>query len=164
MEKGKDVVILMYSLIRIARGYENPMRGRLIRSGGINTKAITETRKLFGSVRNVEDGGSLTILATCLIETESRMDDVIFEELKGTGNMEVRLDQLLAEQRIYPAIHIPQSGTRNDDRLYHPDELPRVLDIRRHLAALPIGEAIETLLSGLSKTKTNAELLLKGLR
>ena len=164
VEQGKDVVILLDSLTRLARGYNNSMRGGPIGSGGISPKAITETRKFFGAARNVEDGGSLTILATCLIETESRMDDVIFEELKGTGNMEVRLDQLLAEQRIYPAIHIPQSGTRNDDRLYHPDELPRVLDIRRHLAALPIGEAIETLLSGLSKTKTNAELLLKGLR
>ena len=140
------------------------MRGGPIGSGGISPKAITETRKFFGAARNVEQGGSLTILATCLIETESRMDDVIFEELKGTGNMEVRLDRELAEQRIYPAIHIPQSGTRNDDRLYHSEELPRVLDIRRHLAALPIGEALETLLRGLAKTKTNTELLLKGLR
>ncbi|MDB4412194.1 transcription termination factor Rho [Akkermansiaceae bacterium] len=164
VEQGKDVVILLDSLTRLARGYNNSMRGGPIGSGGISPKAITETRKFFGAARNVEGGGSLTILATCLIETENRMDDVIFEELKGTGNMEVRLDQLLAEQRIYPAIHIPQSGTRNDDRLYHPDELQRVLDIRRHLAALPIGEAIETLLGGLAKTKTNTELLLKGLR
>ena len=140
------------------------MRGGPIGSGGISPRAITETRKFNDAARNVDGGGSPTILATCLIETENRMDDVIFEELKGTGNMEVRLDQLLAEQRIYPAIHIPQSGTRNDDRLYHPEELQRVLDVRRHLAALPIGEAIETLLGGLSKTKTNTELLLKGLR
>ena len=87
----------------------------------------------------MEEGGSLTIVATCLIETESRMDDIIFEELKGTGNMEIRLDRELAESRIYPAIHIPQSGTRNDDRLYHPEEMERVIEIRRSLTTLPIG-------------------------
>ena len=92
------------------------------------------------------------------------MDEVIFEEFKGTGNMEVRLDRELAERRVYPAIHIPQSGTRNDDRLYHPDEFIKVLDIRRQLAQLPIGDAIETLLKNLRATKTNAELLLRGLR
>lgn len=164
VEQGKDVVILLDSLTRLARGYNNSMRGGPIGSGGISPKAITETRKFFGAARNVEQGGSLTILATCLVETESRMDDVIFEELKGTGNMEVRLDRELAEQRIYPAIHIPQSGTRNDDRLYHPEEFPRVLDIRRHLAALPIGEALQTLLNSLARTNTNTELLLKGMR
>jgi transcription termination factor Rho len=164
VEQGKDVVILLDSLTRLARGYNNASRGGPIGSGGVSPKAITETRKFFGAARNVEEGGSLTILATCLIETENRMDDVIFEELKGTGNMEVRLDRELAEQRIYPAIHIPQSGTRNDDRLYHPDELPRVQEIRRHLASLPIGEAIETLLRNLARTKSNTELLLQGMR
>lgn len=164
VEQGKDVVILLDSLTRLARGYNNASRGGPIGSGGISPKAITETRKFFGAARNVEEGGSLTILATCLIETESRMDDVIFEELKGTGNMEVRLDRELAEQRIYPAIHIPQSGTRNDDRLYHPDELSRVQEIRRHLASLPIGDAIETLLRNLARTKSNTELLLQGMR
>ena len=164
VEQGKDVVILLDSLTRLARGYNNASRGGPIGSGGVSPKAITETRKFFGAARNVEEGGSLTILATCLIETENRMDDVIFEELKGTGNMEVRLDRELAEQRIYPAIHIPESGTRNDDRLYHPDELPRVQEIRRHLASLPIGEAIETLLRNLARTKSNTELLLQGMR
>ena len=164
VEQGKDVVILLDSLTRLARGYNNASRGGPIGSGGVSPKAITETRKFFGAARNVEEGGSLTILATCLVETESRLDDVIFEELKGTGNMEVRLDRELAEQRIYPAIHIPQSGTRNDDRLYHPDELPRVQEVRRHLASLPIGEAIETLLRNLARTKTNTELLLQGMR
>ena len=106
----------------------------------------------------------MTVLATALIETESRMDDVIFEEFKGTGNMEVRLDRELAERRVFPAIHIPQSGTRNDDRLYHPDEFVKVLDLRRQLAQLPVGDAIETLLKNLRATKTNAELLLRGLR
>ncbi len=164
VESGKDVVILLDSLTRLARGYNNASRGGPIGSGGVSPKAITETRKFFGAARNVEEGGSLTILATCLIETENRMDDVIFEELKGTGNMEVRLDRELAEMRIFPAIHIPQSGTRNDDRLYHADEFPRVQEIRRHLASLPVGEAIETLLKNLGKTETNAELLLKGMR
>lgn len=164
VEQGKDVVILLDSLTRLARGYNNAINGGPIGSGGISPKAITECRKFFGAARNLEEGGSLTILATCLIETESRMDDVIFEELKGTGNMEVRLDQQLAEQRIYPAIHIPQSGTRNDDRLYHAEELPRVLEIRRHLASLPVGEAIDTLLRNLARTKTNTELLLQGMR
>jgi len=164
VEQGKDVVILLDSLTRLARGYNNAISGGPIGSGGISPKAITECRKFFGAARNLEEGGSLTILATCLIETESRMDDVIFEELKGTGNMEVRLDQQLAEQRIYPAIHIPQSGTRNDDRLYHAEELPRVLEIRRHLASLPVGEAIDTLLRNLARTKTNTELLLQGMR
>jgi transcription termination factor Rho len=164
VEQGKDVVILLDSLTRLARGYNNAISGGPIGSGGISPKAITECRKFFGAARNLEEGGSLTILATCLIETESRMDDVIFEELKGTGNMEVRLDQQLAEQRIYPAIHIPQSGTRNDDRLYHAEELPRVLEIRRHLASLPIGESIDTLLRNLARTKTNTELLLQGMR
>ena len=106
----------------------------------------------------------LSILATCLVETENRMDDVIFEELKGTGNMEIRLDRDLAERRIYPAIHIPQSGTRNDDRLYHAEEMPRVIDLRRQLAGLPVGEAVEVLMNQLSKTSSNAEFLLKGLR
>ena len=164
VEKGNDVVILLDSLTRLARGYNNASKGGPIGSGGISPKAITETRKFFGAARNVEEGGSLTVLATCLIETESRMDDVIFEELKGTGNMEVRLDRELAEQRIYPAIHIPQSGTRNDDRLYHPDELARVQELRRHLASLPIGDAIDTLLRNLARTKTNTELLLQGIR
>lgn len=164
VEQGKDVVILLDSLTRLARGFNNAVRGGPIGSGGVSPKAITETRKFFGAARNVEEGGSLTILATCLVETESRMDDVIFEELKGTGNMEVRLDRELAEQRIYPAIHIPQSGTRNDDRLYHPDELPRVQEIRRHLASLPIGDAIDKLLQNLAQTKTNTEFLLRGMR
>ena len=124
--------------------------------------ALQKSRKFFGTARNVEEGGSLTILATALVETESRLDDVVFEEFKGTGNMEVRLDRELAERRVFPAIHIPQSGTRNDDRLYHPDEFLKVVDVRKQLAGLPIGDAIETLLKNLRATKTNAELLLRG--
>ncbi len=164
VEQGKDVVLLLDSLTRLARGHNAANQGGPIGSGGVSPVALQKSRKFFGNARNVEEGGSLTILATALIETESRMDDVIFEEFKGTGNMEVRLDRELAERRVFPAIHIPQSGTRNDDRLYHPDEFIKVLDIRRQLAQLPIGDAIETLLKNLRATKTNAELLLRGLR
>jgi len=164
VEQGKDVVLLLDSLTRLARGHNSASQGGPIGSGGVSPIALQKSRKFFGNARNVEEGGSLTVLATALIETESRMDDVIFEEFKGTGNMEVRLDRELAERRVFPAIHIPQSGTRNDDRLYHPDEFVKVLDIRRQLAQLPIGDSIETLLKNLRATKTNAELLLRGLR
>ena len=164
VELGKDVVLLLDSLTRLARGHNNSQRsGGPIGSGGLSPAALQQSRKFFGAARNCEEGGSLTILATALVETESKMDDVIFEEFKGTGNMEVRLDRELAEQRIYPAIHIPQSGTRNDDRLYHPDEMAKVLEIRRQLASLPVGEAIETLLKNLARTSNNTELLLSGL-
>ncbi len=164
VELKRDVVLLLDSLTRLARGHNSAMQGGPVGSGGINPVALQKSRKFFGTARNVEEGGSLTILATALIETEARMDDVIFEEFKGTGNMEIRLDRELAERRVYPAIHIPQSGTRNDDRLYHPDEMVRVLDIRRQLAQLPIGDAIEVLMSNLRATQNNAELLLRGLR
>jgi transcription termination factor Rho len=164
VEMGKDVVLLLDSLTRLARGHNSAMQGGPIGSGGLSPVALQKSRKFFGTARNVEEGGSLTILATALVETESRLDDVVFEEFKGTGNMEVRLDRELAERRVYPAIHIPQSGTRNDDRLYHPDEFLKVVDLRKQLAGLPIGDALETLLANLKATKTNAELLLRGLR
>ena len=164
VEQGKDVILLLDSLTRLARGHNSAMQGGPIGSGGVSPVALQKSRKFFGTARNVEEGGSLTILATALVETESRLDDVVFEEFKGTGNMEVRLDRELAERRVFPAIHIPQSGTRNDDRLYHPDEFLKVVDIRKQLAGLPIGDAIETLLSNLKANKTNAELLLRGLR
>jgi len=163
VELGKDVVLLLDSLTRLARGHNNAQSSGPIGSGGINPAALQKSRKFFGAARNVAEGGSLTILATALVETESRMDEVIFEEFKGTGNMEIKLDQDLAERRIYPAIHIPQSGTRNDDRLYHPDEMRAVLEIRRVVAALPVGDSIMTLLKALEKTQNNTELLLKGL-
>lgn len=164
VEQKRDVVLLLDSLTRLARGHNSASQGGPIGSGGVSPAALQKSRKFFGNARNVEEGGSLTVLATALVETESRMDDVIFEEFKGTGNMEVRLDRELAERRIYPAIHIPQSGTRNDDRLYHPDEFAKVVDIRRQLAQLPVGEAIETLMKNLAVTKSNTELLLRGLR
>ncbi|MDB9741801.1 transcription termination factor Rho [Akkermansiaceae bacterium] len=164
VEQKKDVVILLDSLTRLARGHNNAQSGGPIGSGGVNQNAMQKSRKFFGTARNVDEGGSLTVLATALIETESRLDDVIFEEFKGTGNMEIRLDRDLAERRIFPAIHIPQSGTRNDDRLYHPDEFRKVVEVRKHLAALPVGEAIEVILRQLEGTQTNAEFLMRGLR
>jgi transcription termination factor Rho len=164
VEQKRDVVVLLDSLTRLARGHNSAMQGGPVGSGGISANALQKSRKFFGNARNVEEGGSLTILATALVETESRMDDVIFEEFKGTGNMEVRLDRELAERRIYPAIHIPQSGTRNDDRLYHDDEFPKVIEIRRQLAQMPVGEAIQTLIKNLGATQNNAELLLRGMR
>jgi transcription termination factor Rho len=164
VELGKHVVLLLDSLTRLARGHNSAMQGGPIGSGGVSPVALQKSRKFFGTARNIENGGSLTILATALVETESRLDDVVFEEFKGTGNMEVRLDRELAERRVFPAIHIPQSGTRNDDRLYHPDEFKKVIDVRKQLAALPIGDALVTLLDNLKPTKTNAEFLLRGLR
>ena len=164
VELDKHVILLLDSLTRLARGHNSAMQGGPIGSGGVSPAALQKSRKFFGTARNIENGGSLTILATALVETESRLDDVVFEEFKGTGNMEVRLDRELAERRVYPAIHIPQSGTRNDDRLYHPDEFKKVVDVRKQLAGLPIGDALVTLLDNLKKTKTNAEFLLRGLR
>ncbi len=164
VEQGKHVVLLLDSLTRLARGHNSAMQGGPIGSGGVSPAALQKSRKFFGTARNIEDGGSLTILATALVETESRLDDVVFEEFKGTGNMEVRLDRELAERRVFPAIHIPESGTRNDDRLYHPAEFVKVVDVRRQLAGLPIGDALVTLLDNLKPTKTNAEFLLRGLR
>lgn len=165
VELRKDVVILVDSLTRMARGYNNqqPGKGRTM-SGGVDTKALAKPRKFFGSARNVEEGGSLTILATALVETQSRMDDLIFEEFKGTGNMEVHLDRSIAEQRIFPAIHIIKSGTRREELLYHPDEYERVVQIRRQLSELPASEAMEVLASNLQHTRSNAELLLAGLK
>lgn len=164
VENQRDVILLLDSLTRLARGYNAAAAAGPIGSGGVSPVALQKSRKFFGAARNVEEGGSLTIVATALVETEARMDDVIFEEFKGTGNMEIRLDRDLAERRIFPAIHIPQSGTRNDDRLYHPDEFIKVLEIRRQLAQLPYGEAIELLLKQMKTTQNNAELLLRGLR
>jgi transcription termination factor Rho len=165
VELKKDVVILLDSITRLSRGYNNlqPSKGRIM-SGGVEAKALTKPKKFFGSARNVEEGGSLTILATALVETGSRMDDVIFEEFKGTGNMELHLDRSLVEKRLYPAIHVLQSGTRREDLLYHPEEWEKVQLLRKAMAALPPIEAMEKLIENLEATKTNAELLLSGLR
>ena len=164
VEQGKNVIIMLDSLTRLSRGYNANQIGGRIMSGGLGSNALERPRKFFGSARNVEEGGSLTIIATCLVDTESRMDEIIFEEFKGTGNMEIRLDRELSERRIYPAISIPQSGTRNDDRLYHPDEFTRIQQLRRQLAILPGWEALETLLKNIKRTQNNAELLIGGIR
>jgi transcription termination factor Rho len=165
VEMRKDVVILLDSLTRLSRGYNNlqPNKGRMM-SGGVEAKALIKPKKFFGSARNVEEGGSLTILATALTETGSRMDELIFEEFKGTGNMELHLDRALQEKRIYPAIHPMLSATRREELLYHPEEWERVLMLRKTMAALPPLESMEKLIDNLHATKTNAELLLSGLR
>ena len=163
VEQGKDVIIMLDSLTRLSRGYNANQTGGRIMSGGLGSNALEKPRKFFGAARNVEEGGSLTIIATCLVDTESRMDEIIFEEFKGTGNMEIRLDRELAERRMFPAISIPQSGTRNDDRLYHPDEFSRILQVRRQLASHPGWEALELLLKNIRRTQNNAELLISGL-
>ena len=165
VELGKDVIILLDSITRMARAYNNlqPKKGRTM-SGGVDAKALAKPRKFFGSARNVEEGGSLTILGTALIETYSRMDDLIFEEFKGTGNMELHLDKSMAELRIFPAIHIVKSGTRREELLFHPEEYARVVQLRRQLSELPSAEAMEILVSNLVHTRSNAELLLTGLR
>lgn len=165
VELKKDVVLLLDSITRLSRGYNNlqPGRGRIM-SGGVESKALTKPKKFFGSARNVEEGGSLTVLATALTETGSRMDQVIFEEFKGTGNMELHLDRGLQEKRIYPAIHPLLSATRRDELLYHPEEWERVLMLRRAMAELPALEGMEKLIENLQATKTNAELLLSGLK
>ena len=165
MEMKQDVVLLLDSITRLSRGYNNlqPGRGRIM-SGGVEAKALIKPKKFFGSARNVEEGGSLTVLATALTETGSRMDELIFEEFKGTGNMELHLDRALQEKRLYPAIHPMLSATRREELLYHPDEWERVLMLRKTMAELPPLEAMEKLIDNLHATKTNAELLLSGLR
>jgi len=165
VELKKDVVILVDSVTRLSRGYNNNVKGKgRTMSGGVDSAALARPKKFFGSARNVEEGGSLTILATALVETHSRMDDLIFEEYKGTGNMEIYLDRSIMEQRIFPAIHITKSGTRREELLYHPDEYERILQLRRQLMEIPASEAMQILALNLETTKTNAELLLAGLK
>jgi transcription termination factor Rho len=165
VEMKHDVVLLLDSLTRLSRGYNHLESGKgRIMSGGVEAKALIKPKKFFGSARNAEEGGSLTVLATALTETGSRMDELIFEEFKGTGNMELHLDRALQEKRIYPAIHPLLSATRREELLYHPDEWDRVLMLRKAMAALPPLESMEKLIDNLHATKTNAELLLTGLR
>ena len=166
VELGRDVIILLDSITRMARAYNNlqPSKGGRTMSGGVDAKALARPRKFFGSARNTEEGGSLTILGTALIETRSRMDDLIFEEFKGTGNMEIHLDRSIAEMRVFPAIQIVKTGTRREELLLHPDEYERIVTLRRQLSELPAGEAMEVLVSNLQHPKSNAELLLTGLR
>ncbi|HLB32985.1 MAG TPA: transcription termination factor Rho [Chthoniobacterales bacterium] len=165
VELGHDVVILIDSITRLSRGYNNAIKGKgRTMSGGVDSKGLERPKRFFGSARNVEEGGSLTILATALVETKSRMDELIFEEYKGTGNMEIYLDRSIADQRIFPAIHLTKSATRREELLYHPDELERITKLRRQLFELPAVEAIQILMENIEVTETNAELLLAGLR
>jgi transcription termination factor Rho len=161
VEGGRDVVILMDSLTRLARAYNLvvPPSGRTL-SGGIDPAALYPPKRFFGAARNLEEGGSLTIIATCLVDTGSRMDDVIYEEFKGTGNMELHLSRKLAERRFFPAIDIERSSTRREDLLLPPDDLGRVWTLRRMITAVGGGsEATEMILERLPKTESNVEFL-----
>ncbi len=161
VERKKDVVILLDSVTRLARAYNSvvPHSGRIL-SGGVDAASIQKPKRFFGAARNIEEGGSLTIIATALIDTGSRMDDVIFEEFKGTGNMELTLDRNLFQRRIYPAIDVKRSNTRKEELLYDPEELKKVWILRKALNETTSIEAIELLIGKLKKTKTNAEFLL----
>ncbi len=160
VEMGTDVVILLDSVTRLARAHNlaTPASGRIL-SGGVDSTALYPPKRFFGAARNIEEGGSLTIMGTALVETGSRMDEVIFEEFKGTGNMELRLDRGLADRRIYPAVDISQSGTRKEELLFNPSELAQVWKLRRVLLALEPGAALELLIDRLKTSKSNAEFL-----
>ena len=160
VEHKKDVVILLDSITRLARAYNTivPTSGKVL-SGGVDSNALQRPKRFFGAARNIEQGGSLTIVATALVDTGSRMDEVIFEEFKGTGNMEVHLDRKLADRRVFPTIDIQKSGTRKEELLLSKEDLARVYVLRRVLTPLSAVEAMELLLSKMSKTKTNAEFL-----
>jgi transcription termination factor Rho len=160
VEEGEDVVVLLDGITRLSRAYNlaAPASGRIL-SGGVDSAALYPPKKFFGAARNIENGGSLTILATALVETGSRMDEVIFEEFKGTGNMELRLDRKMANRRIYPAINIEDSGTRKEELLMESAEAQRVWQVRSILNALDSSQKIELLIQKLKETRTNAEFL-----
>ena len=144
VEHKKDVVILLDSITRLARAYNTvtPASGKIL-SGGVEANALHRPKRFFGAARNIEEGGSLTILATALIETGSRMDEVIFEEFKGTGNMEIVLDRKMADRRIYPAMNIQKSGTRKEDLLLSPDDMKRIWILRKILSSMNPADAME---------------------
>jgi transcription termination factor Rho len=160
VETGKDVVILLDSITRLARAYNTvvPTSGRVL-SGGVDSNALQKPKRFFGAARNIERGGSLTIVATALIDTGSRMDDVIFEEFKGTGNLEIHLDRKLADRRVFPAIDIQKSGTRKEELLIERETLSKIWVLRKVLDPLSPVDAMELLLSKMQKTKTNADFL-----
>ncbi|MGI9628397.1 MAG: transcription termination factor Rho [Longimicrobiales bacterium] len=160
VEHGQEVVILLDSITRLARAYNvlAPHSGKIL-SGGVDAKALQKPKKFFGSARNIDDGGSLTIIATALVDTGSRMDEVIFEEFKGTGNLELILDRQISDKRIFPAIDINRSGTRKEELLLSELELNRVYLLRNFLADMPAPEAIEFLLDRMKRFETNAEFL-----
>ena len=161
VEQGQDVIILLDSITRLARAYNttSPHSGKIL-SGGVDSNALHKPKRFFGAARNIENGGSLSIIATALVDTGSRMDEVIFEEFKGTGNMELGLDRELVNKRIYPAINIENSGTRKEEVLLHPDELQRVWTLRKALKDVPQVEAMELLINRLKKTPNNLEFLM----
>lgn len=161
VEHGKDVVILLDSITRLARAYNTvqPHSGKIL-TGGMDANALHKPKRFFGAARNIEQGGSLTIIATALIDTGSRMDEVIFEEFKGTGNMELVLDRRLADRRCYPAIDLIKSGTRKEELLYHPNELEKIYLLRQAVADLSPIDAMNLLLGRLKKTGSNVEFLL----
>jgi transcription termination factor Rho len=158
VESGKDVFVLLDSITRVARAY-NSVHGGSGRTmtGGVDARALEIPRKMFASARKIEEGGSLTILATALVDTGSRMDELIFQEFKGTGNMELVLDRKIADRRIYPAIDIFRSGTRKEELLLSQAEINRVMLLRQFLADMPEAEAIEFLLRQMAKSKNNKE-------
>jgi transcription termination factor Rho len=160
VEMGKDVVILLDSITRLARAHNaiTPSSGKVL-SGGIDANALNKPKKFFGAARNIEGGGSLTILATALVDTGSRMDEVIFEEFKGTGNMEINLDRRLVDKRVFPAIDLFRSGTRKEELLIDRDELSKIWVLRKVLSQMSEVEAMELLVEKLSKTKSNAEFI-----
>ena len=161
VEYGKDVVVLLDSITRLARAYntEVPHSGKIL-SGGVDASALQKPKRFFGAARNIEEGGSLTIIATALIDTGSRMDEVIFEEFKGTGNMELHLDRKLADRRLFPAIDITRSGTRKEELIVNPEEIKRMWMLRKVLNEMNPVEALELLKNRLAKSKTNAEFLM----
>jgi transcription termination factor Rho len=162
LEAGKHVVVLLDSITRLGRAYNNEAKGGgRIMSGGLDAKVLAKPKAFFGSARNIENGGSLTIIATALIDTGSRMDQVIFEEFKGTGNSEIVLSRQLANARIYPAIDMQMSGTRKEEKLFHPQEGERIKMLRRVLSQLPPNDSMRLLIDKLQKTRTNAEFLLQ---
>ena len=160
VEHKKDVVILLDSITRLARAYNTviPPSGKVL-SGGLDSHALQKPKRFFGAARNIEEGGSLTILATALVDTGSRMDDVIFEEFKGTGNMEIHLERKLVDKRVFPAIDIQKSGTRKEELLLNSEDLNRVWVLRKVLTPLSSVEAMELLLDKMGKTKSNADFL-----
>jgi transcription termination factor Rho len=161
VEGGKDVVILLDSITRLARAYNTvqPHSGKIL-SGGVDANALHKPKRFFGAARNIESGGSLTIMATALVDTGSRMDEVIFEEFKGTGNMELCLDRSLVDKRIFPSINVEKSGTRKEELLVHPDELSKIWVLRRAINGVPPVEAMEMIVNKLKKTNSNAEFLM----
>ena len=160
VECGHDVVILLDSITRLARAYNTvqPASGKVL-TGGVDANALQKPKRFFGAARNIEGGGSLTILATALTDTGSKMDDVIFEEFKGTGNMELQLDRTLANRRIFPAVNVVLSSTRRDDLLYSPDQAQRIWILRKLLAEMNATEAMNFMIQLMDQYQTNEDLL-----